>query len=122
MPMRGSWLDAIILGGTFIFSVEGALMIFSACSPKPELALQAPLIYIMLMTYAGDTLRDKEALAAIEIPKNFLRTIARGGSAPKFFSDVMILILIGAICFALAIKKPPVISERLKLFSTRSNH
>ena len=45
--MRGSWSNAIILGGAFIFFVEGASMIFAACSLKSELALQAPLIYMI---------------------------------------------------------------------------
>lgn len=84
VPMRGSWLDAVLLGGSFDFFVLGVMQVFSACSPGRVLSLQAPMLYIMPgllysglswpsfdmngiasaislfmpMTYAGDNLRD----------------------------------------------------------------
>ena len=107
IPMRGTWFDALILGGAFIFFVEGVLMIFSAIAPQPELALQAPLIYIMPgllfsglsfptfdmnefarlysstmpMTYAGDNLRD----------------ILLIGHAPNLWQDFRSMLIGGAI-------------------------
>lgn len=84
VPMHGSWLDAFILGVSFLFFVAGVLSLFASCCPTKELALQAPMVYIMPgvlysglswpvfdmnsvaeafgkllpMTYAGDSLRD----------------------------------------------------------------
>ena len=47
VPMRGSWLDAALLGGSFLTFVSGVLLLFSACVPSRELSLQAPMVYIM---------------------------------------------------------------------------
>ena len=34
VPMRGSWLEALILGAAYIFCVSGVLLIFAVCAPK----------------------------------------------------------------------------------------
>lgn len=82
--MHGSWAEALVLGASFLVFVAGVLSLFASCCPTKELALQAPMVYIMPgvlysglswpvfdmssvaaafgkllpMTYAGDSLRD----------------------------------------------------------------
>lgn len=112
VPMRGSWADALLLGGAFLFFVSSVLHIFSVCCPTRVLSLQAPMVYIMPgllysglswpafdmsevasaigmlmpMTYAGDTLRD----------------ILLNGSSPDLWRNVRIMFLGGLGCQMLA--------------------
>lgn len=112
VPMRGSWLDAALLGGSFLIFVSGVLLLFSACVPSRELSLQAPMVYIMPgllysglswppfdmstvaatfgkllpMTYAGDALRD----------------ITLSGFAPDLVSNCRFMVLAGLVCFVIA--------------------
>ncbi len=54
IPMRGSWIEALILGFGFIFFVSNVLLIFAAAAPNEVLAIQAPMIYIMPgLLYSG---------------------------------------------------------------------
>ena len=113
VPLRGSWLQTVILGGAFAFFVVGALLVFSACAPNEVLSMQAPMLYIMPgllysglswpqfamtnlaaflgailpITYAGDTLRD----------------IMLAGYAPSFWGDIVHMLLGGIIAAALSL-------------------
>ena len=101
VPMRGSWGDAILMAGAFLFFVSSVLHVFSVFCPTRVLSLQAPMVYIMPgllysglswpafdmsdvasaigmlmpMTYAGDTLRD----------------ILLSGSSPDLWRNVRIM-------------------------------
>ena len=112
VPMRGSWFEATLLAGGFLFFVIGAMWLFSACSPTEVMSMQMPMLYIMPgllysglswpvfsmnavawwlsrllpMTYTGDNLRD----------------LMLAGSAPTLWSDIGQMLLIGAVMTLLA--------------------
>ena len=90
-------------------------MIFSACSPKPELALQAPLIYIMPgLLFSGlsfplfdmnDAAKFYSSLMPMTYASDTLRDILLTGHAPNLLSDCGSMLLGGliGICVALTI-------------------
>lgn len=121
VPMRGSWGDAILMAGAFLFFVSSVLHVFSVFCPTRVLALQSPMVYIMPgllysglswpafdmsdvastigmlmpMTYAGDTLRD----------------ILLSGSSPDLWRNVRIMFfgglggqILAAAIFALRVR------------------
>ena len=54
VPMRGSWADAILMAGAFLFFVSSVLHVFSVFCPTRVLALQSPMVYIMPgLLYSG---------------------------------------------------------------------
>jgi len=112
VPMRGSWLEAWVLIGGFLFMVVCAMLLFSACSPTEVMSLQMPMLYIMPgllysglswpvfsmnevawwlsrllpMTYTGDNLRD----------------IMLAGTAPTLWTDLGQMLGVGLILVFLA--------------------
>ena len=112
VPMCGSWWEAFLLAGGFIYFVIGALFLFSACSPTEVLSLQMPMLYIMPgllysglswppfamdrlggfisnifpLTYTGDNLRD----------------LMLSGYAPDLFVSVGKMFVLGTILSLLA--------------------
>ena len=101
VPMRGSWLDAMILGGSFLFFVCGVLLLFSACVPSRELSLQAPMVYIMPgLLYSGLSwpVFDMNSVAAAfgrMLPMTYagdaLRDIMLSGYAPELAGNIIIM-------------------------------
>ena len=112
VPMRGSWLEAELLVGGFLFMVACAMLLFSACSPTEVMSLQMPMLYIMPgllysglswpvfsmneiawwlsrilpMTYTGDNLRD----------------LMLAGTAPTLWTDLAQMLGVGLVMVVLA--------------------
>ena len=113
IPMRGSWLDVLILSGAFIFFVEGVLMIFSAIAPQAELALQAPMLYIMPgLLYSGLSfptfdMNEFARLYSSTMPMTYagdnLRDILLIGHAPNLWQDFRSMLLGGTIGIFIAL-------------------
>ena len=112
IPMRGSWIEALILGLGFIFFVSNVLLIFAAVAPNEVLALQAPMIYIMPgLLYSGlsfpifDMSENAEFVARL-MPITYagdnLRDILLSGYAPNFWSDFSEMIFCGLISLTVA--------------------
>ena len=112
VPMRGSWLDASLLGGSFLTFVSGVLLLFSACVPSRELSLQAPMLYIMPgLLYSGlswppfDMSSVASAFGKL-LPMTYagiaLRDITLTGYCPELFQNCAVMVGAGALCYALA--------------------
>lgn len=112
VPMRGSWLDAAALGGAFLVFVSGVLLLFSACVPSRELALQAPMVYIMPgLLYSGLSwpVFDMNGVAAAFgklLPMTYagdaLRDILLSGTAPELAMNCAVMLCGGLACLLLA--------------------
>ena len=112
VPMRGSWLDAMILGGSFLLFVCGVLLLFSACVPSRELSLQAPMVYIMPgLLYSGLSwpVFDMNSMAAAFgrlLPMTYagdaLRDIMLSGYAPELAGNIAVMIGGALLCALLA--------------------
>jgi ABC-2 type transport system permease protein len=113
VPMRGSWLDAGVLAGTFAFFVLGVLMIFSACCPSRELSLQAPMVYIMPgLLYSGlswpsFSMNTVAYAVSFIMPMtragDNLRDIMLAGYAPVLWSDAAAMAVGGLISMGIAL-------------------
>ncbi len=111
VPMRGSWLDAMALGGAYAFFVLGALMLFSACSPTRVMSLQAPMLYIMPgLLYSGLSwpsfdMNQIAGTLSLVLPITYagdnLRDILLAGYAPALGQDCGYMLLGGCIATAL---------------------
>ena len=112
VPMRGSWLDAALLGGSFLTFVSGVLLLFSACVPSRELSLQAPMVYIMPgVLYSGlswppfDMSSVASAFGKL-LPMTYagiaLRDITLQGHCPELFTNCAVMVSGGIVCYALA--------------------
>ncbi len=107
VPMRGSWLDALVLGGCFAFFVLGVMQIFSACSPGRVMSLQAPMVYIMPgLLYSGlswpafdmnELAGDLSLILPISYAGDNLRDILLAGYAPALWHDCGRMLLGGCI-------------------------
>ena len=112
VPMRGSWLDAALLGGSFLTFVSGVLLLFSACVPSRELSLQAPMVYIMPgVLYSGLSWPpfDMSTVAAAFgklLPMTYagiaLRDITLSGYCPELFTNCAVMVGAGIFCYVLA--------------------
>lgn len=112
VPMRGSWLDACLLGIAFLTFVTGVLLLFSACVPSRELSLQAPMLYIMPgLLYSGLSWPpfDMSTFAAAFgklLPMTYvgdaLRDVTLSGYAPDLAVNCRTMILAGLGCFLVA--------------------
>ncbi len=97
-------VDVLILGGAFIFSVEGMCALVARFFKREISFIRATTMYpVPAFILSGYTFPNESM-----------------GAAPKLFPDALILILIGAICFVLAIKKPPKTFERQEFFKPSS--
>jgi ABC-2 type transport system permease protein len=113
VPMRGSWLEAGMLAGSFAFFVIGVLTIFSACSPSRELSLQAPMVYIMPgLLYSGlswpsFSMNNLAYVISFIMPMtrtgDTLRDILLAGYAPTLWSDCSAMVIGGIVSAAVAI-------------------
>lgn len=112
VPMRGSWLDAAALGLSFLVFVGGVLLVFSTCVPSRELALQAPMVYIMPgLLYSGLSwpVFDMNGVAAAFgklLPMTYagdaLRDILLSGYAPELGQNCAIMVGGGLFCLLVA--------------------
>ena len=117
VPMRGSWLEALILGAAYIFCVSSVLLIFAVCAPNKVLALQSPLIYIMPgllcsgLSFPLFEMSDAAEAIAKLMPITYvgdnLRDILLTGYAPNLWSDCRTMIFGGAAAFLSAIAPRP---------------
>ena len=105
IPFRGSLFQATILGLAFLVFLAGVLSLFSACSPTRELALQAPMVYIMPGTLYGGLswpsfTRNVAATAYAKLmPMTYagvtLRDIMLMGYAPDLWQNILIMLAAG---------------------------
>ena len=127
VPLKAPLVDVLILGGAFVFSVEGMCVLAASFFEREVNFIRATTMYPMpAFILSGYTFPTESMGAGMQPAAKFfplsymannLREIFLTGAAPNLFHDVLILILIDAISFALATKKPPEISKRLKIFS-----
>ena len=105
VPIRGSLLAVAGLGLSFLVFVAGVLLLFSACVPSCELALQAPMLYIMPgVLYSGlswptfDMNGFAAAFGAL-LPMTYvadaLRDVMLMGYAPALRENIAIMLLAG---------------------------
>lgn len=112
VPMRGSWLDAAVLGGAFAFFVLGVMLLFSACSPTRVMSMQIPMVYIMPgLLYSGLSwpafdMNEIAGFVSLLLPMSYagdnLRDILLAGYAPALWPDAGKMLLGGFVAGLLA--------------------
>lgn len=112
VPMRGSWGDAILMAGAFLFFVSSVLHVFSVFCPTRVLSLQAPMVYIMPgLLYSGLSwpafdMSDVASAIGMPMPMTYagdtLRDILLSGSSPDLWRNVRIMFFGGLGCQILA--------------------
>ena len=124
-PMNFPLADAMILGGAFIFAVEGLCVLTTRFFRREINFIRAATMYpvpafiLSGYTYPVDAMGAGMQFASKFFPMSYmannLREMFLTGEAPKLFSDVQSLILIGATCLiaaALLKKKSLLISQK----------
>lgn len=112
VPMRGSWMELIVLIVAFMFALMSVLFVVSTISPNEIMSVQLPLLYIMpSLMYSGFSwpLMSMEGFASIyahSMPLTYavdnMRDIMLQGYAPTLWQDISILLGMGTVCSVLA--------------------
>ena len=112
VPMRGSWMELIVLIVAFMFALMSVLFVVSTISPNEIMSVQLPLLYIMpSLMYSGFSwpLMSMEGFASIyahSMPLTYavdnMRDIMLQGYAPTLWQDISILLGMGTACSVLA--------------------
>ena len=112
VPMRGSWLELIVLIMSFIFAFMSVLFVVSTISPNEIMSVQIPLLYIMpSLMYSGFSwpiisMNGFASVYAHSMPLTYavdnMRDIMLQGYAPALWQDIGILLGIGVVCSTLA--------------------
>lgn len=112
IPMRGSWLDLILLIIAYMFAIIGALSCFSAIALDELNAVQMQLLYIMpSLLYSGFSFpimsmdgigRAYAYTMPITYAADTMRDIMLNGYAPELWQSIAVLLKIGCICTLVA--------------------
>lgn len=112
VPMRGSWLEAGVLAGAFLFFLISVLMIFSACSRNVGQAIQLPMLYIMPgllysgLSYPSFDMSSLGYALSLLMPMTYtgdnLRDITLAGYSPTLWADSAYMLIIGLVCLLVA--------------------
>lgn len=120
IPMRGSWLDLVLLINAYMFAIIGALSLVSAVALNELNAIQMPLLYIMpSLLYSGFSwplmaMQGVGKAYAYTMPITYsadtMRDIMLNGYAPELWQHIAILLAMGtgcslAACLAFYIRK-----------------
>lgn len=111
-PAKCGLPELFLLGGIFSFSVIGVLFFFSALCPKPILAMQLPMLYVMPGTLFSGlswplfSMNLPASLYAAVMPIRYaadnLRDLLLAGYAPSLAADCRALLVCGSIGFLAA--------------------
>ncbi|SEJ59518.1 ABC-2 type transport system permease protein [Propionispira arboris] len=112
VPIRGSWIDILLLGAAYNFAVIGILYLVSSLAADETQAVQLPLLYIMPgLLYSGLSfpIISMEGFGrwyANTMPLTYaadsLRDLLLAGYAPDLFGDVSTLLGMGIGCGTVA--------------------
>lgn len=112
MPVRGSWLEIVLLIGVYAFAVLTALQLFSSLSPDPLTAIQIPMVFIMPGTLYGGlswplfAMNRPAELYASLMPIRYtaenLRDIMLAGYAPELWTDIRTMLIGCCVCLFVA--------------------
>lgn len=112
IPLRGSLLQLLAIGGAFSFAVTAFGLLVSSLTPNVIVAMQYSAVYVMSsflcsgyswpLFAMNDICRAYAALLPITYAAVTVRDILLVAVAPDLFKNVVILLLFGGVCFAAA--------------------